>query len=194
MDVGLHLPRPRLDVNLHRGAADALDLGIDFEHVTNPHRLDELHGIDGDGDDAAAGALDGGDAAGLIHAGQHPAAENTPLALVTAGIALMRTVNAPLGIGLLGKHYAAVLRRHLLPQILHRRGAAAPAVRDAERGKPISTAPSVPSTIGALMWPMWAMRKALPRARRGRRRAPRRTCRGSSRAAASGRVRASGRR
>ena len=26
----------------------------------------------------------------------------------------------------------------------------------------ISMAPSVPSTIGALVWPMWAIRKALP--------------------------------
>ena len=28
--------------------------------------------------------------------------------------------------------------------------------------RPISTAPSVPSTMGALQWPMWAMRKPLP--------------------------------
>ena len=55
------------------------------------------------------------------------------------------------------------LSRHLAAQILHRRlHAAADPCGMASALRPISTAPSVPSTIGALVWPMWAMRKALP--------------------------------
>src|SRR5690348_11706025 len=49
--VRLETLRPGLDVDLHRGAADALDLGIDLEHVADAHRLDESHRIDLDGHD-----------------------------------------------------------------------------------------------------------------------------------------------
>jgi hypothetical protein len=62
-------------VDLHRRAADVFDVGIDLERVADLHRADELHGVERDGDDAAVRALDAGDAAGLVHAREHPAAE-----------------------------------------------------------------------------------------------------------------------
>src|SRR5690606_27321695 len=41
---------PGLDGDGDRGGADALDGGVDAEHVANLHRGDEGHGLDGDGD------------------------------------------------------------------------------------------------------------------------------------------------
>src|ERR1043166_10123526 len=66
LEVGLEPHPPGLDMDLHRGAADALHRRIDLEHVADPHRADELHGVERHGDDAAAGAFDAGDAAGLV--------------------------------------------------------------------------------------------------------------------------------
>jgi hypothetical protein len=53
--------------------------------------------LDRDGDDAAARALDPGDAAGLVHAREHPAAENIAVGVGVGGMALMRTVSSPRG-------------------------------------------------------------------------------------------------
>src|SRR6185437_16693428 len=78
-DLRLEAPRPGLDVNLHRGAADTFHDRVDLEHIADAHRADELHRLDRDGDDAAAGALDAGDAAGLVHARHHPAAEDVAI-------------------------------------------------------------------------------------------------------------------
>ena len=41
--VGLEALRPGLDVDLHRGAPDALDLGVDLQHIADAHRADEGH-------------------------------------------------------------------------------------------------------------------------------------------------------
>jgi hypothetical protein len=72
-------------VDLHRRAADVLHLGIDLERVADLDRADELHGVERDGDDAAVRPLDAGDAAGLVHAREHPAAEN-----VAVGVGVRR--------------------------------------------------------------------------------------------------------
>lgn len=76
---------PGLNVDFHRRAADALDLGVDLEHVADPHRPNECHRIDCDGDDAAFRALDTGNAPGLVHPRQHPAAENIAVGVGVGG-------------------------------------------------------------------------------------------------------------
>ena len=68
--------RPGLDMDLHRGAPDALDLGVDLQHVADTHRLDEGHPLDHDRHHAALRAFDARDAAGLVHVRHHPAAED----------------------------------------------------------------------------------------------------------------------
>ena len=68
-------------MDLHRRPADVLDMRIDLERVADFHRADELHGVKRDGDDAAVRPFDAGDAAGLVHARQHPAAENIAIGI-----------------------------------------------------------------------------------------------------------------
>src|SRR5437588_10185595 len=58
--------RPRLDMDLHRCAADALHLGVDLQHVADPHRADEGHRLDGERHDPAARTLHARDAARLV--------------------------------------------------------------------------------------------------------------------------------
>ncbi len=84
-------------------------LGEHLEHVADPHRADEGHGVDRDGDDAALRALDSGDAAGLVHARQHQPPKISPLALVSAGIALMRTVSSPRGFSFMASAPCGIL-------------------------------------------------------------------------------------
>jgi hypothetical protein len=73
--------RPGLDVDLHRGAPDALHFGIDLEHVADAHRLDEGHRLDHDCHDTALRALHACDAAGLVHVRHHPAAEDVAVGI-----------------------------------------------------------------------------------------------------------------
>src|SRR5271170_4934485 len=42
-DVGAKSPRPGFDMNSHRGAPDALDFGVDAQHVADAHRANECH-------------------------------------------------------------------------------------------------------------------------------------------------------
>ena len=60
----------------HGGAADALEIAVDTEHVTDVNREVEGHGVDRHGGHAALGPLAGGDASRDVHLGQHPAAED----------------------------------------------------------------------------------------------------------------------
>ena len=68
--------RDDLDANRDRRAPDALDFGIDADHVAQVNRLDELHLVDRDRRDRSAGAARRDDARGDIHLAQHPAAED----------------------------------------------------------------------------------------------------------------------
>ena len=90
--MGAKPHRPGLDVNLHRGAADALHIGEHLQHVADPHRLQERHRIDRHGDDTAARPLHPGDAAGLVHPRHHPAAED-----IAIGIGVRRHGDHPHG-------------------------------------------------------------------------------------------------
>jgi len=72
-------------MDLHRGPPDLLDAGVDAQHVANLDRSDKGHGLDGDGHDASLRALHGGDAAGLVHLAQHPAAENVAIGVGVGG-------------------------------------------------------------------------------------------------------------
>ena len=53
-----------------------LPVVLDAQHVADPHRPDEGHAVDRDGDHPPAGAFSAGDAAGEIHLGKNPAAED----------------------------------------------------------------------------------------------------------------------
>ena len=66
-------------MDLHRGPADGLDLGIDAEHVADLHGPDEGHRIHRNGDDTALRPVDAGDAAGGVHSRHHPAAEDVAI-------------------------------------------------------------------------------------------------------------------
>jgi len=61
------------------------DVRIDLEHVAHPHRTDEGHRLHCDGDDAALGPLDTGDATGLVHPRHDPAAEDVPVGVGIGG-------------------------------------------------------------------------------------------------------------
>ena len=68
--------RPGLDVQGHRGAADADHVGVAAHDVAHEHRLMEGQGVHGDGGDAAARAGEGDRSGGDVHLRQQPAAEN----------------------------------------------------------------------------------------------------------------------
>ena len=56
-------------------------LGIDLDRFPGLDLAGELHGIERDGNDAAMRQLDAGNAAGLVHARQYPAAENVAIGI-----------------------------------------------------------------------------------------------------------------
>ena len=77
--------RPGLDVDFHRGASDAIDRGVDAQHVADLDRPDEGHRLDGDRHHPSLSAFDRGDAAGLVHLDEHPAAEDVAVGVGVGG-------------------------------------------------------------------------------------------------------------
>jgi hypothetical protein len=95
--LGLEALRPGLDVDLHRGAPDALDLGIDLEHVTT--RMARMKVIASTAivtTRPRAHSTPAMPPAWSMCAITQPP-KMSPLALVSAGIAMVRTVSAPRG-------------------------------------------------------------------------------------------------
>ena len=71
----------RLQADGDRGPADLRHVAIDRDHVADLDRLDESHGRDRHGGDAALGDPGRQGAAGHVHLREHPTPENVAIAV-----------------------------------------------------------------------------------------------------------------
>ena len=138
-----------LDPDLHRGAPDLLDLGIDRDQVAQVDRGEELHLVDRDRRDRAIGAARGDDARGDVHLAQHPAAEDMAVGVDVARAGDDAQDGAAMGFG----HCSSLSDRAApasasWPLLLLRKISVISAV-------PSRTVRPMPSAVAMSMW-MWS--------------------------------------
>jgi hypothetical protein len=71
--IALH---PGFDMNIDRGFADSLDLGVNTEYVADFDRADKTHTVERDRNGAALRAFGCANTTRYIHLRQYPAAED----------------------------------------------------------------------------------------------------------------------